>query len=66
MQSHVVFQEDRVNAFVCNVIDDNLSDYINPSSVDVVTLVRIGNFLKNMALICLSCQFPFTFKHLTC
>ncbi|XP_044485906.1 uncharacterized methyltransferase C3H7.11-like isoform X1 [Mangifera indica] len=39
VKSHVVFQEDRVNAFVCNVIDDNLSDYINPSSVDVVTLI---------------------------
>lgn len=45
MQSHSEFREERVNAFVCNVVDDDLSRNVNPSSVDVVTLVRVGNHL---------------------
>ncbi|KAH9665046.1 methyltransferase 12 domain-containing protein [Citrus sinensis] len=38
MQSHSEFREERVNAFVCNVVNDDLSRNVNPSSVDVVTL----------------------------
>ncbi|KAK1577793.1 hypothetical protein Q3G72_024843 [Acer saccharum] len=38
MQSHVGFKEDRINAFVCDIVDDSLSEKIIPSSVDVVTL----------------------------
>lgn len=45
MQSHSEFREERVNAFVCNVVNDDLSRNVNPSSVDVVTLVRVGNHL---------------------
>lgn len=45
MLSHSEFREELVNAFVCNVVDDDLSNNINPSSVDVVTLVRVGNHL---------------------
>lgn len=39
MQSNVHFRGDRVNAFVCDVTNDDLSDEIKPSSVDVITLV---------------------------
>ncbi|KAK9282406.1 hypothetical protein L1049_005323 [Liquidambar formosana] len=39
VKSHEYFREDRVNAFVCDVIDDDLSDKIMPSSIDVVTLI---------------------------
>lgn len=56
MQSNVNFGRDRVNAFVADVTDDALSDHIDPSSVDVVTLVIVmqsfnvcsddGTFLK--------------------
>lgn len=45
MQSHSEFREERVNAFVCNVVNDDLSRNVNPSLVDVVTLVRVGNHL---------------------
>lgn len=38
VKSHSEFREERVNAFVCNVVDDDLSKNVNPSSVDVVTL----------------------------
>lgn len=41
MQSRVEFREDRINAFVCDVTVDNLLETINPSSVDVITLVRV-------------------------
>nr|XP_048323593.1 uncharacterized methyltransferase C3H7.11-like isoform X3 [Ziziphus jujuba var. spinosa] len=37
--SNVNFGRDRVNAFVADVTDDALSDHIDPSSVDVVTLI---------------------------
>ena len=39
MQSNVDFRGDRVNAFVSDVTNDDLSDEIKPSSVDVITLV---------------------------
>lgn len=42
MQSHVKFKEDRVNAFVYDVTVDNLLERINPSSVDVITLVSVA------------------------
>ncbi|KAH9713458.1 methyltransferase 12 domain-containing protein [Citrus sinensis] len=38
LESHSEFREERVNAFVCNVVNDDLSRNVNPSSVDVVTL----------------------------
>lgn len=39
LESHSEFREERVNAFVCNVVNDDLSRNVNPSSVDVVTLI---------------------------
>lgn len=39
MQSNVNFREDRLNPFVADVTDDAFCDHIDPSSVDVVTLV---------------------------
>ncbi|XVE88678.1 hypothetical protein DITRI_Ditri19aG0088200 [Diplodiscus trichospermus] len=39
VKSHLEFREDRVNAFVCDVTADNLLKRINPSSVDVITLI---------------------------
>ncbi|XP_031251898.1 uncharacterized methyltransferase C3H7.11-like isoform X2 [Pistacia vera] len=53
VKSHAEFRQDRVNAFVCNVIDDNLSENINPSSVDVVTLIFMLSAVspKKMSLI---------------
>ncbi|XWS12101.1 hypothetical protein CRYUN_Cryun37aG0061500 [Craigia yunnanensis] len=42
VKSHVEFRGDRVNAFVCDVTVDNLLKRINPSSVDVITLVRVA------------------------
>ncbi|KAK1578617.1 hypothetical protein Q3G72_031721 [Acer saccharum] len=53
VKSHVGFKEDRINAFVCDVVDDNLSEKISPSSVDVVTLVFMLSAVspKNMPLI---------------
>ncbi|XP_017979278.1 PREDICTED: uncharacterized methyltransferase C3H7.11 isoform X2 [Theobroma cacao] len=39
VKSHVKFKEDRVNAFVYDVTVDNLLERINPSSVDVITLI---------------------------
>nr|XP_048323598.1 uncharacterized methyltransferase C3H7.11-like isoform X8 [Ziziphus jujuba var. spinosa] len=39
VESNVNFGRDRVNAFVADVTDDALSDHIDPSSVDVVTLI---------------------------
>ncbi|KAL5757441.1 hypothetical protein ACOSP7_020052 [Xanthoceras sorbifolium] len=39
VKSHMGFREDRINAFVFDVVDDSLSEKINPSSVDVVTLI---------------------------
>ena len=45
MQSHMDFNEDQVNAFVCDVGNDDLCDRIMPSSIDVITLVRAGNKL---------------------
>ncbi|KAK8301304.1 hypothetical protein V6Z12_D04G013000 [Gossypium hirsutum] len=39
VKSHAEFKEDRVNAFLCDVTVDNLLERINPSSVDVITLI---------------------------
>ncbi|KAJ9692023.1 hypothetical protein PVL29_011222 [Vitis rotundifolia] len=39
VKSNVDFRGDRVNAFVCDVANDDLSDKIKPSSVDVITLI---------------------------
>ncbi|KAG8501891.1 hypothetical protein CXB51_004658 [Gossypium anomalum] len=41
VKSHAEFKEDRVNAFLCDVTVENLLERINPSSVDVITLVRV-------------------------
>ncbi|XP_059641558.1 tRNA N(3)-methylcytidine methyltransferase trm141-like isoform X3 [Cornus florida] len=43
VKSHVDFSEDRVDAFVCDVANNNLCDRIMPSSIDVVTLVKLQN-----------------------
>ncbi|KAF7123172.1 hypothetical protein RHSIM_Rhsim12G0208400 [Rhododendron simsii] len=37
-ESHVDFSEDQVNAFLCDVVTDDLCDTMMPSSIDVVTL----------------------------
>ncbi|KAF7124250.1 hypothetical protein RHSIM_Rhsim12G0208300 [Rhododendron simsii] len=37
--SHVDFNEDQVNAFLCDVVTDDLGDTMMPSSIDVVTLI---------------------------
>ncbi|GMP35152.1 hypothetical protein CsSME_00007722 [Camellia sinensis var. sinensis] len=37
--SHVDFNVDQVNAFVCDVANDDLCDKMMPSSIDVVTLI---------------------------
>ncbi|KAH7857261.1 hypothetical protein Vadar_010659 [Vaccinium darrowii] len=37
--SHEDFNEDRVNAFLCDVVNDDLCDTMMPSSIDVVTLI---------------------------
>ncbi|MBA0665650.1 hypothetical protein Goklo_002137 [Gossypium klotzschianum] len=39
VKSHAEFKEDRVNAFLCDVTVDNLLERINPSSVDVITMI---------------------------
>ncbi|PSR96185.1 Methyltransferase-like protein [Actinidia chinensis var. chinensis] len=39
VKSHVDFNEDQVNAFVCDVGNDDLCDRIMPSSIDVITLI---------------------------
>uniref|UniRef100_A0A5B6ZX39 Methyltransferase type 12 domain-containing protein n=1 Tax=Davidia involucrata TaxID=16924 RepID=A0A5B6ZX39_DAVIN len=39
VKSHSDFNEERINAFVCNVVNDNLCNRIMPSSIDVITLV---------------------------
>ncbi|KAA8541667.1 hypothetical protein F0562_022819 [Nyssa sinensis] len=39
VKSHVDFNEERINAFVCNVVNDDLCNRIMPSSIDVITLV---------------------------
>lgn len=41
-QTDVKFDEDRINAFICDVVNDDLSEKINPCSVDIITLVRIN------------------------
>ncbi|XP_052175645.1 uncharacterized protein LOC127790280 isoform X2 [Diospyros lotus] len=39
LESHVDFNEEQVNAFVCDVVEDDLCDKVMPSSVDVATLI---------------------------
>ncbi|KAI9161075.1 hypothetical protein LWI28_014204 [Acer negundo] len=53
VKSHVGFKEDRINAFVCDVVDGSLSEKISASSVDVVTLIFMLSAVspKNMPLI---------------
>lgn len=51
MQLHAEFKEDRVNAFLCDVTVDNLLERINPSSVDVITLVRVLEIPNSEVLI---------------
>ncbi|KAH7857425.1 hypothetical protein Vadar_012549 [Vaccinium darrowii] len=41
VKSHVGFNEDRVNAFLCDVVNDDLCDTMMPSSIDVVTLIFV-------------------------
>lgn len=40
-QRHRDFTEARVNAFVCDLTIDDLYQHISPSSVDIVTMVRM-------------------------
>ncbi len=40
-----------MNAFVCDVTAEDLSAFIAPSSVDVVTLVRVLNKLLFLLLL---------------
>ncbi|GMH22040.1 hypothetical protein Nepgr_023883 [Nepenthes gracilis] len=39
VKSHIDYREDKVNAFVCDLMNEDPCDKILPSSVDVVTLV---------------------------
>lgn len=39
VKTHKGFMETRVNAFVCDLTADDLSQHISPSSVDIVTMV---------------------------
>ncbi|KAF5745532.1 hypothetical protein HS088_TW07G01123 [Tripterygium wilfordii] len=39
VKSHPDFKEDSLNAFVCDVIHDDLSEKIDSSSIDIVTLI---------------------------
>ncbi|KAK9066121.1 hypothetical protein SSX86_015523 [Deinandra increscens subsp. villosa] len=39
VKSHPNFLKDQINAFVCNIAEENLCDHIMPASVDIVTLV---------------------------
>lgn len=41
LQSHADHKETQVNAFVCDVTEEDLCDRLAPSSVDIVTLVRL-------------------------
>jgi methyltransferase-like protein 6 len=41
VKAHQEYSEQRVNAFVCDVTAEDLSAFIAPSSVDVVTLVHL-------------------------
>ncbi|XP_058192294.1 uncharacterized protein LOC131309715 [Rhododendron vialii] len=39
VKSHLDFNEAQVNAFLCDVVTDDLCDIMMPSSIDVVTLI---------------------------
>jgi methyltransferase-like protein 6 len=51
VKAHQEYSEQRVNAFVCDVTAEDLSAFIAPSSVDVVTLVRVLNKLLFLLLL---------------
>ncbi|KAL6972686.1 hypothetical protein U1Q18_026859 [Sarracenia purpurea var. burkii] len=50
LESHVDFNEDQVNAFVCDAVNDDLCDRIMPSSIDVVTLVTSAFYFSEESL----------------
>jgi methyltransferase-like protein 6 len=39
MQKHKDFRPDRVNAFACDITSEQLTEDVEPSSVDIVTMV---------------------------
>lgn len=39
MQKHKDYRPDRVNAFACDITSEQLTENVQPSSVDVVTMV---------------------------
>ncbi|KAL4560061.1 hypothetical protein LXL04_032209 [Taraxacum kok-saghyz] len=39
VKSHEKFSEDQMNAFVCNITEDDLCDHIKPASLDIATLI---------------------------
>ncbi|KAL5705995.1 hypothetical protein ACHQM5_024213 [Ranunculus cassubicifolius] len=39
VKSHEHFKEDRVNTFVCDITNDDLCEWVTPTSVDIVTLI---------------------------
>ncbi|THG11179.1 hypothetical protein TEA_025779 [Camellia sinensis var. sinensis] len=50
LESHVDFNVDQVNAFVCDVANDDLCDKMMPSSIDVVTLPNGYILLRDYAI----------------
>ncbi|KAH7856747.1 hypothetical protein Vadar_005089 [Vaccinium darrowii] len=50
VKSHVDFNEDQVNAFLCDVVNDDLCDTMMPSSIDVVTLPDGHILLREYAI----------------
>jgi methyltransferase-like protein 6 len=39
MQKHKDFKADRINAFVCDIASEQLTENVEPSSADIVTMV---------------------------
>jgi methyltransferase-like protein 6 len=39
MQKHKDYRPDRVNAFACDITSEQLTENVQPSSVDVVTMI---------------------------
>ena len=39
MQKHKDFKPDRINAFVCDIASEQLTENMEPSSADIVTMV---------------------------
>ncbi|KAH7859058.1 hypothetical protein Vadar_030960 [Vaccinium darrowii] len=50
VKSHVDFNEDRVNTFLCDIVNDDLCDTMMPSSIDVVTLPDGHILLRDYAI----------------